>query len=173
MRSTHPFLSSNLRLALLRSWGVLACLPFAHAALAQVDTSGIAPQDSSLLIVRPDTSVVEQDIRAGSFTVGASDLDAEIAGQDVSGILRASRDVFDATAGYNFGAARFRVRGLGGEYSPVSVNGIVMNDLESGYASWSLWGGLNDVTRWAESSTGTRDFLYFQLPSLTSPAIIR
>src|SRR5690606_15429745 len=67
---------------------------------------------------------------------------------------RASRDVFDATAGYNFGAARFRVRGLGGEYSPVSLNGVVMNDLENGYASWSLWGGLNDVTRWAETSTG-------------------
>jgi len=155
MRSTHPFLPSLLRLALLRSWAVLLCLPMAHAVLAQVDTSGIAPKDSSLLIVRPDTSVVEQDIRDGSFTVGASDLDAEIAGQDVSGILRASRDVFDATAGYNFGAARFRVRGLGGEFSPVSVNGILMNDLESGYASWSLWGGLNDVTRWAESSTGT------------------
>lgn len=121
---------------------------------AQTDTTGTARQDSSLLIVVPDTSTVDQDIRAGSFTVGASDLDAEIAGQDVSSILRSSRDVFNATAGYNFGAARFRVRGLGGEYTPVSLNGIRMNDLESGFAIWSLWGGLNDVTRWGENRTG-------------------
>lgn len=121
---------------------------------AQADTTGAIPQDSSLLMVTPDTSVVDQEIRDGSFTVGASDLDAEIAGQDVSSILRSSRDVFNATAGYNFGAARYRVRGLGGEYTPVSLNGIRMNDLESGFAIWSLWGGLNDVTRWGENRTG-------------------
>ena len=121
---------------------------------AQTDTSGTIRKDSSLLTTQPDTSVVEQDIRAGSFTVSATDLDAEITGQDVSGILRSSRDVFNATAGYNFGSARFRIRGLNGEYNPISMNGILMNDLESGYASWSLWGGLNDVTRWAESGIG-------------------
>ena len=130
------------------------CLLNSNVVLGQTDTTGGTPRDSSLLNTVPDTSITDQDIRAGAFTVGASDLDAEIAGQDISGILRSSRDVFNATAGYNFGAARFRVRGLGGEYSTVSVNGIAMNDLENGYASWSLWGGLNDVTRWAETRTG-------------------
>lgn len=136
-------------------WLALLFIPaLSLPVLAQTDSTGAVRRDSSLLMVVPDTSTIDQDIRAGSFTVGASDLDAEITGQDVSGILRSSRDVFDATAGYNFGAARFRVRGLGGEFNPVSINGIVMNDLENGYASWSLWGGLNDVTRWAESRTG-------------------
>ncbi|MBK8583758.1 MAG: TonB-dependent receptor plug domain-containing protein [Flavobacteriales bacterium] len=123
------------------------------AAFAQQDST-LAPADSSFLISRPDTSTLHQDIQAAGFTVSSSDLDAEIAGQDVSGILRSSRDVFNSTAGYTFGAARFRIRGLGGENSPVSLNGIVVNDLENGYASWSNWGGLNDVTRWSESRTG-------------------
>lgn len=153
MRRPYPFIHSILRIPFVKV-AVLFAFAGAQVAQAQVDTSGTLRNDSSLFIVTPDTSAREQDIRAGSFTVGASDLDAEIAGQDVSGILRSSRDVFNATAGYNFGAARFRVRGLGGEYSPISVNGIVMNDLESGYASWSLWGGLNDVTRWSENRTG-------------------
>jgi hypothetical protein len=130
---------------------ILLAAPCTMQLHAQTDTTG---QGNNHLTTRPDTSVVEQDIRAGSYTVSASDLDEEIAGQDVSGILRSSRDIFNATAGYNFGAARFRVRGLDGEYSPITVNGILMNDLERGYASWSLWGGLNDVTRWSESRTG-------------------
>lgn len=124
------------------------------SAQAQTDTTGISRSDSSLLKVVPDTSITDHDLRAGSFTVGASDLDAEIAGQDVSSILRSSRDVFNSTAGYNFGAARFRIRGLGGELTPMSLNGVMVNELESGYASWSLWGGLNDVTRWGETSIG-------------------
>jgi len=144
-RSGRPaFLLPVLALALLSSL---------HA-FAQQDTSRSAIRDSSLLRTLPDTTTTQQDIRAGSYSVEASDLDADIAGQDVSGILRSSRDVFNATAGFNFGAARFRVRGLGGEYSTVSLNGVPMNDLETGYASWSLWGGLNDVTRWAETHTG-------------------
>lgn len=129
-------------------------------ASAQVDTSFTPTPVDSALIASPDSSIFEQDIREGGYTVGASDLDAEIAGQDVSGILRSSRDVFNATAGYNFGSARFRVRGLGGEYSPISINGLTMNDLESGYARWSTWGGLNDVTRWAESRTGSSSSPY-------------
>lgn len=138
--------------AFLLAFGVASIAP--STLLAQTDTSRTTPRDSSLLIVVPDTSTVDQDIRAGSFSVGASDLDAEIAGQDVSSILRSSRDVFNATAGFNFGAARYRIRGLGGEYTPVSLNGVRINDLESGFAIWSLWGGLNDVTRWGENRTG-------------------
>lgn len=133
---TSPGFSSVLALLAL-----CASVPLS----AQTDTSRAARMDSTQL---------EQDFRAGDFSIAASDLEADIAGQEISGILHSSRDVFSNTAGYDFGAARFRVRGLGGEFRPISLNGIPMNDLERGYASWSLWGGLNDVTRWPESRPG-------------------
>ncbi|MBP8823532.1 MAG: TonB-dependent receptor plug domain-containing protein [Flavobacteriales bacterium] len=126
-------------------WATVLLTALCVPASAQTDTTRGA---------LPDSATVEQDMRAGLVTVAASDLDAEIAGQEVSGILRSSRDVFANTAGFNFGAARFRIRGLDGEENAVSVNGILVNDLESGYAPWSLWGGLNDVTRWTETRTG-------------------
>ncbi len=154
MRRPYPSTSPVPRIALSLTLAIMLPLAASLPLQAQTDTSRTIRKDSSLLITKPDTSVVNQDIRAGGYTVSATDLDAEIAGQDVSGILRSSRDVFNSTAGYNFGAARFRVRGLGGEFSPVSINGILMNDMENGYASWSLWGGLNDVTRWSETGTG-------------------
>ena len=154
MRKPYSWTGSVTRIKVPKTLTVLMLVVSSFAAQAQTDTSLISPKDSSLLVTKPDTSAIEQDIRAGGFTVSATDLDAEIAGQDVSGILRSSRDVFNSTAGYNFGAARFRVRGLGGEYNPVSINGVLMNDLENGYASWALWGGLNDVTRWSETGTG-------------------
>ena len=62
--------------------------------------------------------------------------------------------MFTATAGFNFGSARFRIRGYDSRNMMVSINGILVNDLESGWASWSQWAGLNDVTRWMQVRTG-------------------
>lgn len=88
------------------------------------------------------------------FVVSESDLDAELGGQDISGLLRASRDIFSATAGFNFGIARFRIRGLDSDHTNVSINGITMNDMETGRAAWWMWGGLNDITRYQSARTG-------------------
>jgi hypothetical protein len=68
-------------------------------------------------------------------------------GESISGLLTASRDLFVSTAAYNFGAARFRLRGYDGRNTTVYLNGVPVNDPESGYIYWSTWGGLNDVLR--------------------------
>jgi hypothetical protein len=67
--------------------------------------------------------------------------------QDISGILSASRDVFVNTAAFTLGQARFRMRGYDSENTSLIMNGIEMNDPENGRTFWSVWGGLNDVTR--------------------------
>lgn len=114
----------------------------------------VAQTDSTEVSSAPDTTAAAVQPSTPVFTITADDLDAELGNQDISGILQSSRDVFTATAGFNFGSARFRVRGLDSEFMPVSINGVLMNDLELGWASWSNWGGLNDVTRWMQVRTG-------------------
>ncbi|MFO8022898.1 MAG: carboxypeptidase-like regulatory domain-containing protein [Perlabentimonas sp.] len=66
---------------------------------------------------------------------------------DISGLLQGSRDIFLSTAGYTFGSARFRVRGYDSENSTVLINGVRVNDPETGRAYYSSWGGLNDAMR--------------------------
>ncbi|MCB0770900.1 MAG: Plug domain-containing protein, partial [Flavobacteriales bacterium] len=123
----------------------LASLFIVAFAQGQTDsTLTIAPLDSS------ETARAQIPI----FSVTLDDLDSELGSQDVSGILQSSRDIFTSTAGFNFGSARFRVRGYESEYTLVTINGVLMNDLETGWASWALWGGLNDVTRYAQVRTG-------------------
>jgi hypothetical protein len=89
-------------------------------------------------------------------SVSLSDADVNDAGgtQNVSGILTSSRDVFFNTAAFAFGAMRFSIRGYDSEYSTVYINGIPMNSLESGRASWTLWGGLNDAFRSRDNTIG-------------------
>jgi hypothetical protein len=108
---------------------------------------GLAQNNETLLT--EDSLGVNQD--APAFVTSLEDIDNSSSGQSTSGLLQSSRDVFASTAAYNFGVARFRIRGYNSDQTVIMVNGIPMNDMESGRGTWYKWGGLNDVTRYAES----------------------
>jgi len=72
----------------------------------------------------------------------------EIGGSDnITGLLQASKDVFLRTAAFNFGQARFKVRGYDSREGTVLLNGVEMNKIIDGRPQWSNWGGLNTVLR--------------------------
>ncbi|MBL4669226.1 MAG: TonB-dependent receptor plug domain-containing protein [Flavobacteriales bacterium] len=93
-------------------------------------------------------------ITAPTFTTSLDELEGDSEGQDVSGLLQSSKDVFSNIAGFNFSAARYRVRGYDSENFRVSMNGVNLNGPEGGRAIWAFWGGLNDITRYQESKAG-------------------
>lgn len=74
--------------------------------------------------------------------------------QSIQGVLSSSADIFMSTAAYTFGQVMFRSRGYDNNYQNVSLNGFVLNDIESGAPYWSNWGGLNDVMRSSMVSSG-------------------
>jgi hypothetical protein len=67
--------------------------------------------------------------------------------------LQSSRDAFLQAAAFNWGQARFRVRGLDSEHATM-MNGVVMNKIYDG-RPWGEWGGLNDALRNQEFTLGT------------------
>ncbi|MEJ6736400.1 MAG: hypothetical protein QNK84_05135 [Flavobacteriales bacterium] len=89
-----------------------------------------------------------------TFTTSLDLLEGDAQAQDVSGLLQSSKDVFSNIAGFNFSAARYRVRGYDSENFSVSMNGVSLNEPEGGRAIWAFWGGLNDITRTQESKAG-------------------
>lgn len=91
------------------------------------------------------------------FTITLSDdeLDDDTSGSDnISGLLSSSLDIFQRTAAFEFSSSFFRVRGLDSENGSVLINGIEMNKVYNGRPQWSNWGGLNDVVRNRELTTG-------------------
>jgi hypothetical protein len=109
---------------------------------------------SALLLVFPFTVWSQEDtipaaeiMPLPTFNMSETELEGYGQSQDVSGLLMASRDIFESTAGYTFGPARYRIRGYDTENTIVLINGIRVNDPESGRAYWGSWGGLNDALR--------------------------
>jgi len=85
------------------------------------------------------------------FVSSLEDIDQNNGGGNVSGLLQSTRDVFASTAGFNFFAARFRIRGYNGDKTNILINGVPTGDAVTGYGQWFKWGGLNDITRYAET----------------------
>lgn len=105
------------------------------------------------ITTEPQNKPKEDSLAANEavFITSLDELDNNGGDQNTSGLLQSSRDVFASAAGFNFSAARFRIRGYNSDQTAILINGIPMNDPESGWGEWYLWGGLNDVTRYSET----------------------
>ena len=104
--------------------------------------------------------VLEEDITSEQqlslITITENDLGDDNSGSEsTAGLLQASRDAFQQAAAFNWGQARFRIRGLDNEYGTTMINGVTMNKIYDGRPQWSNWGGLNDATRNQEFTSGS------------------
>jgi TonB dependent receptor len=90
--------------------------------------------------------------------------------QNISSQLAAGRDPFLNAATFKFGAVRFRIRGYDADQFNTYINGAPMENLDNGFTPYGQWGGLNDVLRNRESTSGLKSttFGYCDLGGLTS-----
>ena len=107
-----------------------------------------------------DTIALETDLtqekQLALITISENDLDNDnSSSESTTSLLQSSRDAFLQAAAFNFGAARFSVRGIDNKYSKVMINGVPMNRVADGRPQYSNWGGLNDATRNQEFSNGS------------------
>jgi hypothetical protein len=110
--------------------------------------------DLGVVVLEEDQASSEQQLSL--ITITENDLGDDNSGSEsTSGLLQASRDAFQQAAAFNWGQARFRIRGLDNEYSTTMINGVTMNKIYDGRPQWSNWGGLNDATRNQEFTTGS------------------
>lgn len=109
---------------------------------------------SARLAAQEDTLIGKEVYPLPSFNLSETELEGFGESQDVSGLLMSSRDIFESTAGYTFGPARYRIRGYDTENNTVLINGVKVNDVNSGRAYWGSWGGLNDALRNQSIYTG-------------------
>ena len=109
--------------------------------------------DLGVLPLEEDITVEQQ---LALITITDNDLSDDNSGsENTAGLLQSTRDVFLQAAAFNFGQARFSVRGIDNEYSTILINGVSMNRVSDGRPQYSNWGGLNDATRNQEFINGS------------------
>ncbi|MEO6760150.1 MAG: carboxypeptidase-like regulatory domain-containing protein, partial [Saprospiraceae bacterium] len=132
---------------------------------AEANTNDGPVQEFSL---RRDPAVDRLSTPIPTVTLEEAESESEGAGE-VANLLHASRDVFQQVAGFGWSNYRFRERGYDSEQFPLYLNGVAINDPETGIAFFGEIGGLNDVLRLRESSVGLDicDFAFSEIGGAT------
>jgi len=102
---------------------------------------------------KPDSTLQENELELLSGETFGDGFEDEESGAStyIPGLLHSSRDVYTNNTGYTFSIAWFKTRGLDSKYQTISMNGLIMQNLVTGRASYSQWGGLNHVFRYPEN----------------------
>ena len=106
----------------------ICCTP---AAYAQSDSIGyVSDANSEAAITFTEAQLGEDDDMTQNVTLVSS-----------------NTNIYASQVGYLFSPARFRYRAFDQKYNDVYVNGLPLNDMESGQFRYSQVGGLNNMTR--------------------------
>ncbi|SEC29611.1 TonB-dependent Receptor Plug Domain [Tenacibaculum sp. MAR_2009_124] len=108
--------------------------------------------DLGIILLYEDISE-DQDLSIITIADDELNDDTSIA-DNITGLLQSSEDLYLRTAAFEWGSSFFRVRGLDSENGKVLINGVEMNKFYNGRPQWSNWGGLNDVMRNQEFTSG-------------------
>lgn len=114
-----------------------------------------------------NTKVTLDDQKSGSqgeaaFTFSEAQLgEDDDMSQNVT-IISSNGNLYASQVGYAFSPMRFRYRAMNQKYNDIYVNGMQLNDMETGQFRFSLVGGLNNQTRSQESALPFEDN-YFSL----------
>ena len=134
------------QLVLIRSTGYLQQLITLDVIAGQVLDLGVISLEEDITSEQQLSLVTITEADLGDDTGGS---------ENTAGLLQASRDAFQQVSAFNWGLARFRIRGLDNEYAETMINGVVMNKIFDGRPQWNNWGGLNDATRNQEFTMGS------------------
>ena len=79
-------------------------------------------------------------------TIRAAEISLKLGTQEFPEILKSTPGVYATKQGGGYGDGRINLRGFNSENVAVMINGVPVNDMESGRVFWSNWAGLGDVT---------------------------
>ncbi|MEO6040244.1 MAG: TonB-dependent receptor, partial [Saprospiraceae bacterium] len=118
--------------------------------------------------LRRDPAIDTPSTPIPTMTLEEAESESEGLGE-IANLLHASRDVFQQVAGFGWSNFRFRERGYDSDQFPLYLNGVAINDPETGIAFFGEFGGLNDVLRLRESSVGLEacDFAFSEVGGAT------
>ncbi len=120
------------------------------AAGGTVDLGTIQLSESaealSEIVIAATSFAIDRKTPVAVSTIRASEIEAKLGTQEFPEILKSTPGVYATKSGGGFGDGRINLRGFNSENVAVMINGVPVNDMESGRVFWSNWAGLADVT---------------------------
>ncbi len=107
----------------------------------------------------------EEQTPVAFSNVNKEKIESQLASEDIPLIMNTTPSVYATAQGGGGGDARINVRGFKQKNVAIMVNGVPVNDMESGWLYWSNWEGIGDVTSSIQMQRG------LSAVNLASPSI--
>ena len=111
-------------------------------------TIKLTPSAESLdeIVITQTSFAIDRKTPVAVSTIKATLIENKLGTQEFPEILKSTPGVYATKSGGGFGDGRLNLRGFNSENVAVLINGVPVNDMESGRVYWSNWAGLSDVT---------------------------
>ena len=121
------------------------------SGISGVKDLGIISLESSAalseVVVTANNLAIDRKTPVAVSTITAVTIEEKLSSQEFPEILKSTPGIYATRVGGGFGDSRVNLRGFQSANIAVMINGIPVNDMESGRVFWSNWAGLTDVTR--------------------------
>ncbi|QKX04632.1 TonB-dependent receptor [Aquimarina sp. TRL1] len=107
----------------------------------------------------------------GTITISDEEIGAPVYDiLDAPDVLHATKDAFLSALAYDFSTTFHRYRRVGSQKTQVLLNGLSLHSLATYRPQWSSWGGLNDITKHQEFTTGitANEYVFGSLGGVTN-----
>ena len=109
--------------------------------------------------------VKERETPVAFTNIDKKDMAFQLGSRDIPLVMNTTPSVYATEQGGGAGDARINIRGFNQRNFNVMINGIPVNDMESGWVYWSNWDGLGDATSSIQLQRG------LSASTLTTPSI--
>lgn len=117
-------------------------------------TLDFALEPTTLQEVEISADIATRTTPIAYMNVTAAKINEELGGRDLVMVMNTTPGVYATQAGGGAGDARITIRGFDQRNVAVLIDGVPVNDLESGAVYWSNWTGLADILRLTQIQRG-------------------
>lgn len=124
--------------------------------LQDLGTIVLQPASIGLDAVTVVASIVKKDrntpVPVSNVTI--KDIQMQAPNLEFPELIKTTPSIYVTKGSGGFGDSRINMRGFDSNNLGVLINGVPINDMESGKVYWSNWAGLNDVTSFIQVQRG-------------------
>jgi outer membrane cobalamin receptor len=126
---------------------VVIALSAASVAFSQTVKDSTKSKDIDQVVLTGVADIAkERKTPVAVSTIKEAQIIEKLGNQEFPEVLNNTPSVYATKSGGGFGDSKLIIRGFDQKNIAVMINGVPVNDMESGAVYWSNWAGLSDVT---------------------------
>lgn len=122
-----------------------------------MDLGKVAMQSSTIGLSEANviaSVAIDRETPVAVSTLDAKTIEEQLGDKELVETLNITPGVYATKSGGGFGDSRINIRGFDQRNVAVLINGIPVNDMESGWVYWSNWAGLGDAVNTMQVQRG-------------------